>query len=68
MSYAKSQLYGQNKKINRYNNKKNNANCYKTLRQITNARKVAAKNIRLEKNIRIIYYTECVNNNKIRKL
>lgn len=68
MSYAKSQLYGQNKKINRYNNKKNNANCYKTLRQITNGRKVAAKNIRLEKNIRIIYYTECVNNDKIRKL
>ena len=66
--YAKSQLYGQNKKINRYNNKKNNANCYKTLRQITNARKAAAKNIRLEKNIRIIYYIKCIDNDKNTKI
>ena len=40
----------------------------KTLWQITNTRKAAAKSIRLEKKRRIIYYTECVDNDKNMKI
>lgn len=54
-------------KINRYN-KKTMQIAIKLCDKLPIQKKAAAKNIRLEKNIRIIYYIECIDNDKNTKI